>query len=469
MRHRPALAVLLLLSACMVGPDYAPPTASLPVAWESASASAERAESLAGWWRRFEEPVLTDLMERAVRGNTDVAQSAARLRQARAALGQQRAGTRPTLDGSASATRQRQSGSDGWSSEPGGGALIGNSFQAGFDASFELDVFGGTRRAVESVAADVQATQADLADTLLTLSGDVARSYVELRAYQARLAVARETVGSRRDTLSLTEAMARAGTGTTLDAMRARAELDSAEAAIPPLEDGARQAMHRLAVLTGEAPASVRALVGTGGGVPRLAGSITPDPVLSVLDRRPDVRAAERRIAVATADIGVAEADRLPAVTLAGTVGLNATRLRSMTTLSSSGVWSFGPQVDLPLFDGGRREAVVVEKIAIRDERVAAWQATVLTAIEEVENALTALDREKAHNAALTRTVAAYADALALAEVQYRAGLATYLDVLDAQRSLASARDTLVQSDAALATDAVALFKALGGGWDVAP
>ncbi|WP_246337760.1 efflux transporter outer membrane subunit [Azospirillum oleiclasticum] len=465
----PALALLVLLSACMVGPDYTPPTASLPAAWESPSASAERVESLAGWWRRFDDPVLTDLMERAARGNADVAQAAARLRQARALLGQQQAGTRPTLDGSASATRQRQTGADGRSSVAGDGAVVGNSFQAGFDATFELDVFGGARRAVESSSAEVQATRADLADTMLTLCGDVARSYVDLRAYQARLTVARETVDSRRDTLRLTEAMARAGTGTTLDAMRARAELESAEATIPPLEDGARQAMHRLAVLTGETPATVRAAVGTGGRVPRLAGTITPDPVLSVLDRRPDVRAAERRIAVATADIGVAEADRLPAVSLAGTVGLNASRLRSMTTLSTASVWSFGPQVDLPLFDAGRREAVVTEKTAIRDERIAAWRATVLTAIEEVENALTALDREKAHNAALTRTVAAYADALALAQVQYRAGLAAYLDVLDAQRSLATARDTLVQSDAALATAAVALFKALGGGWEPTP
>jgi NodT family efflux transporter outer membrane factor (OMF) lipoprotein len=198
--------------------------------------------------------------------------------------------------------------------------------------------------------------------------------------------------------------------------------------------------------------------------IPRLAGTIRPDPPTVALARRPDVRAAERRVTVATADIGVAEADRLPAVTLAGSIGVNSSHIRSLAN-SASNVWSLEPQFSLPIFDAGKRAAKVDEKIATRDEKVAAWQAVIRSAIEEAENAIVALDRERAHNWALRRTVRAYADALKVSRVKYQAGLATFLDVLGADRSLATQRDYLVQSDAALATDAVALYKALGGGW----
>jgi NodT family efflux transporter outer membrane factor (OMF) lipoprotein len=482
-----AISAALLLSACTVGPDYAPPaTAEIPAQWTGAQAptvhASAQAADLTAWWNRFDDAILNGLIGRAVRTNADIDQATAKLREARATLGQQEAGQYPTLDGSASATRQQQTLSSIGGTGPAGGIggtgpaggiggtgpasdhIITNNFQAGFDASFELDLFGGTRRSIESAIAGAQAAEADLGDTILTLLGDVARYYVQAREYQARLAVARETLASRRDTVSLTEAKARAGTGTFLDAVKAQANMEDAAATLPPLEDSFYQAVHRLAVLTGEPPQNILSLMTDPQPIPRLTDRIDLDPPVAALARRPDIQAAERRIAAATADIGVAEADRLPAVTLAGSIGLNARRLNSLTRLSSN-VWSFGPEVTIPLFDAGKRAAVVREKIALRDQKIAAWQSTVRTAIEDVENALTSLDREQAHNVALRRTVDAYADALQVATAQYQAGLAAYLDVLDAQRSLSSARDNLVQSEAALATDAIALFKALGGGW----
>jgi NodT family efflux transporter outer membrane factor (OMF) lipoprotein len=246
--------------------------------------------------------------------------------------------------------------------------------------------------------------------------------------------------------------------------VQARAETESAAAAIPPLEYDFRQSVNRLAVLTGQPPQTVLDRMRAVQPIPQVGGAIEPDPPVLALARRPDIRAAERRIAAASADIGVTEADRYPAVTLAGSIGVNSATIRSSANASSN-VWSFSPTFSVPIFDAGKRRAKVDQKIAVREEKVAVWQATVRTALEETENALVALDRERAHNGALRRTVSAYADALKVSQAQYQAGLANFLNVRDADRSLASQRDSLAQSDTALALDAVALYKALGGGW----
>ena len=318
--------------------------------------------------------------------------------------------------------------------------------------------------ASKSSDASLEATRADLGDTVLTMLGDVAHYYVEARGYQARIAVAKDTLASRTDSWRLARAKAQGGTGTELDAVQAEAAMKSATASIPPLEYDFRAAVNRVAVLTGQPPQDVLDKLRTPRAVPRLAGTIRPDPPIVALARRPDIRAAERRIAEANADIGVAEADRLPAVTLAGSLGVNSGAIRSLFN-SSANVWSFGPEFSVPIFDAGKRAAKVDAKIATRNEKVAAWQATVRSAIEDAENGLVALDREWAHHAALRRSVDAYGEALKISRAKYQAGLATFLDVLDADRSLASERDSLAQSDVALAVDAIALYKALGGGW----
>jgi outer membrane protein, multidrug efflux system len=460
------LALGALLPGCTVGPDYIAPTPAVDAAWSSPQDQAERRESLINWWRRFKDPVLDELIEAAGEANTDVAQSVARLRQARESTVQTSAALYPSVDASASATRSRTflDSVGGTQNVLSGNYINTNSFTAGFDASWELDIFGGKRRDLERAKATAEADVADLADTLLSTQGDVANYYVQLRGYQARVVLARQTVALREDSLSLARAKAQGGTGTGLDAVQAQAELESARATIPPLEQGAREVELRLAVLTGKTPAAVHAQLATVHPVPSLAGGVSPEPPLTVLARRPDIRAAERRIAAATANIGVAEADRLPAVSLAGSLGLNSSRLSGVTKLSSN-VWSLGPTVDLPIFDAGRRAAVVRERAAAREELIATWRGKVNAAVEDVEKALTGLDRERAHETALRRTVAAYADSASLAMVVYRAGRGDYADVVTAQRSLASAQDTLVQSQVSLSRNAVALFKALGGGW----
>lgn len=459
------LALTMLLAGCTVGPDYASPVPQLSANWASAPAQAGRIGSLTAWWRRFDDPVLDALIASASETNTELAQAAAKLRQAREAAIQSGAALSPTLTGTASASRSRSAlGSLGGLADDRGSTITSSSYAAGFDASWELDIFGGKRRDVERSEASAEASAADLADTMISIQGEVASAYIEARAYQQRLQVAQRTVSLWQDSLALARARARAGTGAGLDAVQAQAELESARASIPPLEQGERQAALRLAVLTGGTPAALLAQLRQQEPLPRLAGGIDPDPPLTALARRPDIRAAERRIAAATANIGVAEADRLPAISLAGSIGLNATTLRSAAHGGST-VWSLGPSLSLPIFDAGRRASVVRERVAARDEAVAAWQGVVLAAVEEVEKALHALDREQAHAAALRRTVEAYAESVALSTTLYRAGMGDYSDVVTAQRAEASAQDSLIQSQAQLSSNAVALFKALGGGW----
>lgn len=461
-RRLGALFLAGLAAGCTLGPDHRTPVAPVAADWSSPQDREARAASLLDWWRRFNDPALNRLIEEAGALNADVAEAWARLRQARESAVQTGAAELPELGASTSATRSRSA--LGGSAGGAGGYVTTNSFSAGFDVSFELDVFGGRRRDTERADATAEARAADLADTLISLHGDVARYYAQFRGYQARLALARRTVGLRQDSLVLARARAQGGTGATLDAVQAEAELENARAAIPPLEQSAREALLRLAVLTGQVPQAIEARLAEARPVPALAGTVAPDPPATVLARRPDIRAAERRIAAATANVGVAEADRLPAISLAGSIGLNAGRLRDVTRLSSN-VWSIGPTLDLPIFDAGRRAAVVRERAAARDEAIAAWRGKVLAAVEEVEKALTAIDRERAHETALRRTVAAYADSVALATSLYRAGMGGYADVITAQRSLASAEDSLIQSRTNLAVNAISLFKALGGGW----
>lgn len=465
---RALLLLLLPVAGCTVGPDYHPAPIPAPATWTGRAGQNTQASDLAQWWRRFGDKALNQLVEQALTANADVAQAVAKLRQARAGLTQEKAGLFPTLDASGNATRSRQYIGSGIGGSTGSGMsdyYTSNSFEAGFDASFELDVFGGQHRSVESSKAGVDAAAQDLGDAVLTLLGDVARYYVDACGYQTRIAIAKETLASRTDTWHLTQAKAQGGTGTGLDAVQARAAMESAAAAIPPLEADFKQSANRLAVLTGLQPQDILDMMHSGKPIPRLAGGIEPDPPIRALLRRPDIRAAERRVAAATADIGVAQADRYPSLSLAGSLGLNSSRIRSLSNVSSN-VWSFGPAISLPVFDAGKRAAKVDEKTAVRDEKVAVWQETVRKAVEDTENALTALDREWAHNAALRRTVDAYADASRLARMQYTSGLTTFLNVLDADRSLATERDSLAQSDVALAVDAIALYKALGGGWE---
>lgn len=476
------LIALALIPGCTLGPDHQAPQISLPSAWSSPIAAAATVVQQGAWWQRFQDSKLDGLVVATLKANPDMAKARATLQAARASLVQQQAELWPSIDASASVTRQRSSSSSAGGGGTGGasldsssgtgsfdtGATTATTWDAGLNASFELDVFGGQRRSVESSRASAEASQADLDSTVLSLISDVVAAYVQARGYQARLAVAQNTLVTRRETAALTRDRAKAGLATELDAVQADAEVVNAEASIPPLEQSYQEQVHGLSVLTGAPPGDLLGSMEQAEAIPSLAGQIVADAPVTLLARRPDIRAAERRLAAATAAIGVAEADRYPAISFAGMIGVNASSLRDLGKISDI-VWSMAPEVSLPIFDAGRRTAIVEQRVAERDEALAVWRSTVLTALKEVENALTGLDRERAHNDVLRRSVAVYADAAHLARAQYTAGLSDFFNVLESERSLTAAQDTLAQSDAAMAIQAVALFKALGGGWEAVP
>lgn len=450
----------VLLAGCVVGPDYQTPILAMPASWSGHKPTkpAQPAQ-LSRWWQRLRDPELNTLVEEAVAGNLDVATAKAKIREARASYRQSAGTLLPSVDGSGSATRNKSaettSDSDATYSE----------YQAGFDASWEPDLFGANRRGVEAARYGLDASQEELRSTLLTLVGDVASYYTQARGYQARIALARRSAASQRQTAELTRTMAQAGTATAADVAKAMGQAASTEAAVPTLEASYAQAVHRLAVLAGRPPASLNERLKRVAPIPAprlpMPTGIPADLLLS----RPDLRMAERQYAQYTAKIGQAEAARYPSVSLTGDISTAALKLGDLGKNSSIG-WSFGPTLSVPLFNAGQLQAAVEVAKAQRDQYFIAYRSSVLTALEDVENALVLLSQERIRIGKLASSAKSYGEAASLEGTLYKAGETSLLDVLDAQRSLYSAEDSLLQSRVLLATNYIALNKALGGGWD---
>ena len=337
-------------------------------------------------------------------------------------------------------------------------------FQAGFDASWEVDLFGAEARSVEAASANVEATQSDLDSTLLTLVGDVASSYVEARGYQARIALARRTAKSQRETAALTRTKFDVGSASAVDSAKAEAQAASTEANIPSLESSLAQTVHRLSILTGREPGTLIGDMAKGGSIPSPRRGLPIGIPAGVLANRPDIRAAERRLAQYTAKVGAAEAALYPSVGLTGSISTSATRPGDLGKASTI-AWSWGPSVTIPIFEGGKLVAARDEAEALRDQYVIAWRSSVLMALEDVENALVSLSKEHRRSRSLAEAADQYRRAAILSRALYQSGSSSFLDVLDAERSLYSAEDTLIQSRVAITTDHIALAKALGGGW----
>lgn len=445
------------LAACAVGPDYAVPALDLPERWTNAAgnaaAEAERPE-LASWWRNLDDPLLDELIAEAVQGNLDVASARAAIREARASRRQQAGALEPSLDGSAAASRSGTGDGDS-----------ADQFRAGFDARWELDLFGGNSRALEAATRGLEVAENDLRATLLTLIGDVALTYVELRGYQARIALSERTVTSQRATAALTRDLLEAGSSSALDLARAVAQASSTEAGIPSLEAGYADTLHRLGVLLGQPPGTLAARLDPQRPIPAPRQFTSPGVPADLLLARPDIRAAERQLAQATALIGQAEAARYPSISLSGTLSTSAARIGDLAR-SSSIAWSLGPSLTIPIFDGGQLSAAVEGAQAQRDRYYVAFRGAVLTALQEVESALVALAQERRRLERLDETAAAYRDVVRLSTTLFQSGSSGFLDVLDAERTLYSAEDSLLQSRIAVATSYIALNKALGGGWD---
>ncbi|WP_408612781.1 efflux transporter outer membrane subunit [Bradyrhizobium symbiodeficiens] len=458
------LALMLggLLTGCAVGPDYAgPPRLDMPAHWSAKPASRRQTGTLDRWWLRLRDPLLNRLIEQAVEANPDVAKAKAVVREARATVQQTSAGLFPSVSGSASVT-------DNKTSAGSASAVVDTSpyslHQASFDSSWELDLFGGTQRSIEAAVRGAQSAEEDLRDSLVTLIGDVAAYYVDARGYQARIALAQRTSVSQRDTEKLTRSKYEAGSGNAVDLAKATAQAASTEANVPTYQTALAADIHRLGILLGRPPDGVASLMARSAPVPAPRMPLPTGLPADLLMSRPDVASAERKLAQATAKIGAAEADRYPAVSLTGSVGTSALRAGDLAKYSSVS-WSVGPSVTVPVFDAGKRLATVRIAEAQRDQAFATFHSTLLTAFEDVENALVSLSRERVRAAKLTEAAKNYREAARLSRSLFETGSASFIDVLDAERSLYSAEDSLIQSKVSAAKDYIALAKALGGSW----
>ncbi|HXG50191.1 MAG TPA: efflux transporter outer membrane subunit [candidate division Zixibacteria bacterium] len=469
------MAGALALAGCAVGPDYRRPETPLPARWGNASEPGISMESadLARWWTAFKDPVLDSLVERAVRSNPDLRLAEARIREARATRAATAAGAWPGVDVSGSYTRSRSSEHGSVSRSQGNATQPSQSlgveqdlFRTGFDASWEIDFFGRVRRSVEAADALIEATVEDRRNALVTLLGEVARSYVDLRGFQQRLAVTRANFKAQQDTLELTRVRFTAGLASDLDVARAESQVNTTAAQIPVLEAAIKQAAHRLDVLLGSEPGALWSELSKEAPTPTLPPEALVGLPSELLRRRPDIRGAERRLAAATAQVGAATADLFPRFSLTGAFGLQSVSASDWWSAPSR-FWSIGPTLRWPVFDAGRIRANIEVRNAQQEQALRQYEKTILTALEEVENALVSYAREQARHRSLLAAVAANRRAVEMANELYLRGLNDFLNVLDAQRSLYAAENDLAQSRAAMASNLVALYKALGGGWDI--
>lgn len=462
---------LALTAGCTVGPEYVRPEPSVGITWSGAMAGglSDQPADLSGWWSHLGDPTLDALVQRALAANTTLRAAAARVLEVKAARRGAEAGHFPTLDTSAQYQRQRSSpntGSPAAAGMPGRGDPV-NFWSAGIEAGWEMDLFGRVRRAIEAADAEVQVAEHDRRGVVLSLLAEVARNYIELRAFQQRLLIARANLATQEETLALTRTRFEAGLTSELDVTRALTNVETTRAGIPALEQGLRQASHRLSVLLGERPGSLYAELEEPGRIPAIPGEVRIGVPAELLRRRPDLLAAERRLAAATARIGVATADLYPRLILNGQLAFQAARLGTAFDASSA-TYGLGPVLTWNLFDGGRVRAGIAAADARAQAALAEFDAAVLAALEEVENTIVAFVREQERSRSLEAAVEAGRRSAEIANSQYAQGLTDFQNVLDAQRNLLALQDQATQSRARVSDNLVALYKALGGGWEIA-
>jgi len=451
-----ALALQLAACASLAPADRADAGVQVPAAWSQPTGIAPNshsAASLAQWWTRFDDPLLSDLVSRALLSNTSVASAQAALRQARALDDVERAGLGPTLNASASAQRGKS-----------GGASASNVFQAGFDASWEPDVFGGQRAGVAATSADAQASAASLGDIQVSIAAEVAVTYMNLRGAQARLTIAQQNLAAQQETLQLTQWRAQAGLAASLDVEQASTAVEQTRAQIPALQTTATQAMHALAVLTGQPPAALNDTLSAATSTPQADSELALTIPAETLRQRPDVRAAEHHVSAALARVTQADAARYPSFRLGGSLGLSALTLASLDG-GASVVSALLGAIDIPLFDGGAATARVSAQEAALDQARESYRAAVLAALKDVEDALVALRHDRTRLASLQAAAQSAQNAALLARQRYESGLVDFQTVLDTQRTLLSTQDSVESTTAELNADHVRLYKALGGGW----
>ena len=445
-----AIGPVLFLAGCVtVGPDYSRPDLGLSSFFGASHARSKSVTPTVRWWAGFGDLVLSRLIETGLAQNLTVQEAVERVIQARFTAQATGASGLPSVTGSISDTIAGA-----------GSSSSTNTFTSGFDASWEIDSFGGMARNREATKASLEAAIEDTNAARLTLIGEIAEAYVDIRGYQARIEIARQTLAAQKATLSLTVVQQQGGTGSGLATVQAAAATNSTAADIPTLEMSLQQSSHKLGVLLGQEPQSLAALLKAGAGIPVARANVAAGVPADLVRDRPDVREAERNLAAATANIGVAEADLYPSITLSGSVSAAVT---SATVTS----WSFGPSINIPIFNGGKLRAEVSLEQSKAREQYLTYRGAVLSAMQDVEDALVGLKQEQIRHSELAKSVVNYGKALDLAKQQYGSGSTSFSDVLTAQKSLYSAQDAVAASSVNLATDYIALCKALGGGWDL--
>ena len=480
------LMIMMLLVGCAVGPDYQQPAPPAVTHWNDKGDSAVKSQTTSAatnprWWKTFGSPQLDSLVERAIAGNLTLQQTVLRIAGAREQINQAGGAFFPSVNGNLQATRQ-QLGLEGELKSHGvydqldnvdpelRGALGPltqpiNLYQGSFDAQWEIDLWGKVRRQVEAAEAQQKAAIEQRNDALVSLEAEVARAWLQLRGAQSIIATLNTQIESARQTLDLTESRQRGGLSPQMDVENARAQLGNLEAQLPQYQAQERQAMNGLAILLGKPPGALDAELQSVQPMPALPDIVQTGIPSTLARRRPDVREAEANLHAATAQIGVSVAELFPSFTLSGQFGMRNSETHWLTDWSSH-FYSFGPQVSIPIFQGGRLVSSVKVARAQQGAAVLDYRQTVLTALGDVENALVSYRTDQQREAGLAKTIDALQNAFDLASDSYRQGIASFIDVLDAQRQLAQAQQQRAQAQVQSALDLVALYKALGGGWE---
>ena len=471
------LATVSLLTACTVGPDYEPPdftAETVPDQWRTTVETEMAADTtdLEMWWVSFNDSLLTELIKRAEFGNLDLQAAVGRVAESRAIRGVAKGGYWPdiVLGGAYSYQKLSENGLQGAQvGEPGDGAASPladpfDSWAFGIDLSWEIDLFGRIRRTVEAADAQLQASVEDYRDVLVTLYAEVGSAYVDARAFQTRLDFATQNVAAQENSLELTRDRFNAGLTSALDVAQAEQNLAQTRSTIPALEIGLEAALNRLAVLLGEAPGSIHDELQEHTGLPQPDDKVAYGIPADLLRRRPDIRQAERLLASQTARIGIATADLYPTLSLGGSIGLEALDFDNLGD-GGSVFWSILPKISWPIFTGGKIRNQIRAEEARTAQALAAYEQTVLRALEETQNALVAYGQEKMRRDRLLEAVEASQRAVDLVETQYLSGLTNFQNFLDSQRSLFQQQDELAASAGQVRNNLIDLNRALGGGW----
>lgn len=468
-------------SACAVGPDYRTPDSTMPQQWHAAGDQMPTAHVDTEWWKQFNDAALNDIVARALQNNADVRMAALRVAQSRAQRGAAAGARWPSLNASAAYDRQRQS-ENGVNTRvidlvapPAQRDQIISAlsepfsvYQAGFDAAWELDLWGRVRRSVESADAALQASGEDLHDAQLSLIAEVVRAYLELRGVQEELRIASTDVEASADLVELTAYRVKGGIVDELDLSTQRARLAQTRASVPVLQQRQTQILSTLALLSNVEPGALDAQLANPPAAFVLPENVAGGVPSEVARRRPDIRRAEARLHGATAEIGVAIADLYPRITLTGDFVQQSLRASDLTDWGSR-QWSIGPSISLPIFDGSRRRSVVEIRKLQQQEAAVNYQRIVLRAWHEIENALSGYAAERQRNKELAAALTSSRDAYEIAHVRYNHGLVDYLVELDAHRTLLQVESSYAESTTQVGTQLVAIYKALGGGWSEMP